>query len=169
LDAETSNRRRLPPGSHGIPADVVAQNQRERLIAAMVEVCGTKGYAEASVAAVAKAAGVSTATFYEQFADKRDCMLAAHRQLFDRLLERVERIPDLLGLFAVDPPSARLLTVEVLAAGPDGAERHADSVQALAERLGTDWIRTAGALALIGKLVMADEAERLPELADELS
>jgi len=27
--------RRLPSGSHGIPADVVARNQRERLVAAM--------------------------------------------------------------------------------------------------------------------------------------
>ena len=57
--------RRLPSGSHGIPAEVVARNQRERLVAAMAEVCAEVGYAEASVAGVAKRAGVSSVTFYK--------------------------------------------------------------------------------------------------------
>jgi AcrR family transcriptional regulator len=174
--------RRLPPGSHGIPADVVARNQRERLVAAMAEVCAEQGYAEATVAAVAKRAGVSSLTFYKQFADKRDCMLAAHRQLLGRLLEEVDQASDggrsevgphavlhtALEIFAADPPSARLLTVEILAAGPEGARRHDAMVEAFAERLDTDWVRAAGMLALVGKLVVADEADRLSELEDEL-
>jgi len=82
---------RLPPGSHGIPADVVARNQRERLVAAMAEVCAERGYAQTSVAEVAKQAGVSSLTFYKQFAGKESCMLAAHRQLQGRLLEEVDR------------------------------------------------------------------------------
>ncbi len=36
--------RRLPPGPHGIPPELVERNQRERLIAAMAEVCGENGY-----------------------------------------------------------------------------------------------------------------------------
>jgi AcrR family transcriptional regulator len=167
--------RRLPPGSHGIPADVVARNQRERLVAAMAEVCAERGYAEASVAAVAKRAGVSSVTFYKQFAGKRECMLAAHRQLSGRLLEEVDRVRPgevgaplrtALALFAADPPSARLLTIEILAAGREGVERHDAMVAAFADRLGVDWIRAAGILALVGKHVVAGEAERLPELAD---
>jgi AcrR family transcriptional regulator len=172
---ERAERRRLPPGSHGIPADVVARNQRERLIAAMAEVCAERGYAEASVADVVKRAGVSTVTFYKQFADKQDCMLAAHRQLLGRLLEEVDRARDAraivhgaLALLAADPPSARLLTVEILAAGPEGAKRHDALVQAFAECLGADWIVGAGLLALIGKRVMAGEAASLPQLEDEL-
>jgi AcrR family transcriptional regulator len=167
---------RLPPGSHGIPADVVARNQRERLVAAMVEVCAERGYAGASVASIVKHAGVSSVTFYEQFADKRDCMLAAHRQLLGRLLEELDRVGEgkailrkALELFAADPPSARLLAVEILAAGPKGAKRHDAAVEALAERLDVDWIRAAGMLALIGKLAMAGEAVRLPELEEELT
>lgn len=173
----------MPPGSHGIPADVVARNQRERLIAAMAEVCAERGYAETSVERVAKRAGVSSVTFYKQFAGKRDCLLAAHRQLLGRLLEEVDRVrgesaPDAqvraairnaLGIFAADPPSARLLTVEVLAAGPEGVKRHDSTVEALAERLGTDWVRAAGLLALVGKHVVAGEADRLPQLEDELA
>ena len=53
---------RLPAGSHGIPAEVVALNQRERLISAIAEVCAEKGYAEIAVADVVRRAGVSTAT-----------------------------------------------------------------------------------------------------------
>jgi AcrR family transcriptional regulator len=168
--------RRLPPGSHGIPADLVARNQRERLVAAMAEVCAEVGYAEASVAAVAKRAGVSSVTFYKQFAGKEDCLLAAHRQLLGRLLEEVDRadgvratIRTALAIFAADPPSARLLTIEILAAGPEGAKRHDAMVEAFAERLGTDWVRAAGMLALVGKLAVAGEAERLPGLEDELA
>jgi AcrR family transcriptional regulator len=188
--------RRLPPGSHGIPADVVARNQRERLVAAMTEVCAERGYAGASVAEVAKRAGVSSVTFYNQFAGKQDCMLAAHRQLLGRLLEEVDPVRDresapeaksratirtALALLAADPPSARLLTVEILAAGPEGAKRHDAMVAAFARRLrreddlaeaspvpDPDWIRMAGALALVGKLATAGEADRLPELEDEL-
>ncbi len=73
-----------------------------------------------------------------------------------------------LSLFAADVPSARLLTVEVLAAGPEGVKRHDAMVEAFAERLGTDWVRAAGMLALVGKRVVAGEADRLPGLEDEL-
>lgn len=172
---------RLPPGSHGIPADVVARNQRERLIAAMAEVCAERGYAQASVAEVARQAGVSSLTFYKQFASKQDCLLGAHRQLLGRLLEELDRVTEgegasrarvairtALSLFAADAPSARLLTVEVLAAGPEGVKRHDAMVEAFAERLGTDWVRAAGVLALVGKRVVAGKAALLPELEDEL-
>jgi AcrR family transcriptional regulator len=188
--------RRLPPGSHGIPAEIVARNQRERLVAAMAEACAERGYAETSVADVARRAGVSSATFYKQFADRRDCMLAAHRQLLGRLLEEVDRalaaeskeearartaIGATLGLLAADPPSARLLTVEILAIGAEGAKRHDAAVEAFARRLRSggpvaedsplsdaEWARAAGILALIGKRVMAGEAAGLSELEDEL-
>lgn len=149
----------------------------------MTEVCAERGYAQTSVAEVAKRAGVSSLTFYKQFGGKQDCMLAAHRQLLGRLFEEVDRasggepvdvkpgravIHTALALFAADPPSARLLTVEILAAGPEGIKRHDAMVEAFAERLGADWVRTAGMLALAGKLAVAGEAERLPQLEDEL-
>lgn len=180
MNADSSSARRLPPGSHGIPADVVARNQRERLIAAMAEVCAERGYAGASVAEVSKRAGVSSLTFYKQFADKEDCMLSAHRQLSGRLLEEIDRVAEekgtgaraairtALALFAADPPSARLLAVEILAAGPEGSKRHDAMVAAFAERLGRGWAAAAGMLALVGKLVVTGEAERLPTLEDEL-
>ena len=180
---EETIARRLPPGSHGIPAEVVARNQRERLVAAMAEVCAERGYAETTVERVAKRAGVSSVTFYKQFAGKQDCLLAAHRQLLGRLLEEIDRasgeaepgdrghaaLHAAFGIFAADPPSTRLLTLEILAAGPEGVKRQDAIVEAFAERLGTDWVRAAGLLALVGKHVVAGEADRLPQLEDELA
>ena len=181
--AGSDEARRLPRGSHGIPADLVARNQRERLVAAMAEECAGLGYAEATVSGVSKRAGVSSLTFYKQFKDKRECMLAAHEELLGRLLEELDRVGEsrggseavaravlraALAIFAADPPSARLLTVEILAAGPVGIERHDAMVAALAERLGCGWLPAAGMLALVGKLAIAGEADRLPELEGEL-
>jgi AcrR family transcriptional regulator len=158
---------------------VVARNQRERLVAAMAEECAERSYAEVSVAGVAKRAGVSSASFYTQFADRRDCLLAAHAELLERLLEAVDgarggtperaTLRATLELLGGDAPSARLLTVEILALGPEGSRRHDAMVEAFAERLGADWVAAAGLLALVGKLAVAGEAERLPRLEDDLA
>lgn len=180
---------RLPSGPHGIPADIVARNQRERLIAALAEVCGEKAYAEITITDIVRRAAVSSATFYKFFADKRACMLAAHEELCGRLLGEVELacaeregearvrsgIRTALQLLAADPPSARLLTVEVLALGAEGAARHAAMIEAFARQLRgseevgvEEWVLGAGIAALIGRLVIAGEAEALPALEDEL-
>lgn len=196
MSPSDDDARRLPSGAHGIPADVVARNQRERLVAATAEACAEKGYAETSVADLAHRAGVSTATFYKLFPGKRECALEAHRELSARLLEEVDRAcaeegergarvriaaRTLLRLLAADAPTARLLTVEVLALGPAGAERNDAALEAFATRLravhrGQDdppdsnaaWALAAGISMLIGKRVMAGEAAGLPGVEDEL-
>jgi AcrR family transcriptional regulator len=196
MSTRGDDARRLPAGPHGIPADVVARNQRERLVAAVAEACAEKGYADISVADIATRAGVSTATFYKLFAGKHECALEAHRELLERLLEEVDRACDevngpeakvragvrtVLALFAADAPTARLLTVEVLALGPAGAVRNDAAVEAFASRLraareqgaeqrslAADWTLAAGIAMLLGKRVMASKAASLPELEDEL-
>ena len=55
----------------------------------MVTVTAAKGYEATTVADVLEEAGVGRETFYELFADKRDCMLAAHANLVDELEARV--------------------------------------------------------------------------------
>ena len=184
--------RRLPPGASGIPPDIVARNQRERLFAAVAEACAEKGYVETSVADLAARAGISTATFYKLFAGKRECVLDAHAELLERLLEEVDRaceaaaaweekvravLRTVLVLFAADAPTARLLTIEVLALGPAGAARNDAAVEAFAARLRSErdgestdaeWATVAGIAMLIGKRVMAGEAASLPALEGEL-
>lgn len=57
----------LPRGHHGIPPELVAQNQRQRLIAGLAQALGEHGYASLTVARVISAFGISRKTFYENF------------------------------------------------------------------------------------------------------
>lgn len=129
---------RLPRGRHGLSREAVTRSQRERLLAAAAAVIGTRGYESTTVADILAAAGVGRETFYELFDDRRDCVLAAHAVLLDRLLERmrdayggpgrwVERcgalIAALLDWLAADAVAARFLVVELAAIGPEFLER----------------------------------------------
>jgi AcrR family transcriptional regulator len=77
--------RRLPRGRHGIPQEVVAANQRERLLKATAAAIAERGYASLAVGDVTSRAGVSRATFYKLFKDKHACVLAAQGWAIDRL------------------------------------------------------------------------------------
>lgn len=180
--------RRLPPGPHGLPPELVERNQRERLIAAMAEVCGERGYAESSVAEIAKRAGVSTASFYRQFKDRRECMLTSFDELFGRLLEGIElacvgeserparaRIAARIAaeLLAGDPPTARLLSVEVLACGKQGVRAQQGAIERLAATLrgqaepplpDAAWAVVAAIFARVGKRAAEGETPTTAEL-----
>jgi AcrR family transcriptional regulator len=178
--------RRLPPGPHGIPPELVERNQRERLIAAMAEVCGESGYGGTSVTDVSRHAGVSTGSFYRQFKDKRECMLVSFKELFGRLLEEVERaceaeptekakaaIRTAANLLAGDPPTARLLTVEIVTVGREGVRLQHEAIEQLAGRLrkarepgavgpapvpGAEWATVAAMVALVARRVAEGES-----------
>jgi AcrR family transcriptional regulator len=66
----------LPPGRHKIPRSEVRASQRERLMRAMLEEVGARGYAATTVPRVIAAARVSRNAFYALFDDKLDCFLA---------------------------------------------------------------------------------------------
>jgi AcrR family transcriptional regulator len=65
-------------------------DQRSRLLKAIVEVAASDGYPQAKIAVIAERAGVSRATFYEQFEGKEEGFLLAYR-------EQAERISSELG------------------------------------------------------------------------
>lgn len=111
-------------------------SQRERLLAAMIALTGRSGYQAVTIGELSTRAGVSRATFYEQFGDKEACMLAAYAAAFERLRERMlppapdrKRTPaqwreeltgmlaGLLGAVAENPDAARVLFLESLSAG----------------------------------------------------
>jgi AcrR family transcriptional regulator len=132
---------RLPSGRHGLPREAVAASQRGRLLDAMAQVVAEKGYAATTVADVVERAGVSRRTFYEQFADKEACFLAAYdvglAVVLDRIRGAVETatgpagwreraragVEAFLALLASEPAFARALQVEILTAGPSALER----------------------------------------------
>ena len=84
-----STPNRLPSGRHGLPRETVAASQRARMIDAMAAVVAEKGYAATTVADVVERAGVSRRTFYEQFADKEACFLAAYEVGLAVVLDRI--------------------------------------------------------------------------------
>jgi AcrR family transcriptional regulator len=62
------------------------RSQRERLLNAMTELAAEHGFHGVRIAQVSSRAGVSMTTFYEQFADKEDCMVAAYGRAAELML-----------------------------------------------------------------------------------
>lgn len=123
---------RLPAGRHGLPRSFVAQNQRLRVVAAMVRLLPEWGYPALTIGQLTDEAGVSRAAFYGQFAGKEECFLAAYEVASRWLCERVgaavseiddweERVragaTEALRLLAANGPMAHLLAVEAYRAG----------------------------------------------------
>jgi len=130
--------RRLPRGTHGLDRDVVEASQRTRLLEAVGRAVAERGYAAATIDDVVRRAGVSKKTFYEHFADKEDCFLAAYEAASEELLERVREahavhddwlertragVRAYLRWLAAEPALARVFLIEVAAAGPRALER----------------------------------------------
>ncbi|WP_158886637.1 TetR/AcrR family transcriptional regulator [Amycolatopsis anabasis] len=67
----------LPRGPHGLSRAEIAARQRRRMLWAGWQLLAEKGFS-ATVADVTAKAGVSRKTFYDHFADREDCLLAAY-------------------------------------------------------------------------------------------
>jgi AcrR family transcriptional regulator len=132
----------LPRGPHSLTREQVADNQRARLRRAMLAAIGQNGYGATTVSAVVTRAGVSRKAFYEHFANKEECFLAAYeviaadaRSRVNRVLEseaqreRTEQaIRTLFELATANPDAMRLATTEIAAIGPAGLERRERAV-----------------------------------------
>jgi AcrR family transcriptional regulator len=118
----------------------VETSQRRRILDAMVGVVAELGYPDARVVDVIERAGVSRKTFYELFADREECFLAAYDHAVGRLyrgtdvaFESASAMPwaeririalgAFLGLMAAEPEMAKFCIVDVLAAGPRALAR----------------------------------------------
>src|SRR5262249_16782128 len=147
--ARSAWRRRRPAEACGrgawldrlVPKPAGESSQRRRLLNGMIGAAARYGLGEASVARVIREAGVSRATFYEHFADRDDCFLAAHRLVAEGIEEivaqNIERPPaEMLAalLRAADrnPAAARVGLIEGLAG--DAAVRR--QFEELLDRLG---------------------------------
>jgi AcrR family transcriptional regulator len=137
----------LRPGPNGLPRGQVTEIQRSRMLAATVDAVQDVGYARTTVAQVIGRARVSRKTFYDIFADREDCFLAAFEQALAQAAvlarEAYEResgwregirsaLARLLMLMDEEPALAKLCIVEALAAGENVLERRAEVLDELA-------------------------------------
>lgn len=147
-------RERLPSGRHQLPREAVLASQRGRMLDAMMSVVSEKGYALVTIADVVKRAGVSRRTFYEHFAEKEDCFLAAYDTGVEILLGGMRdavralnggdwqawarvSIESYLEILDAQPNFAWALHVEVFAAGSAAQARRAQIIS----RLAGEWRR----------------------------
>jgi AcrR family transcriptional regulator len=189
---------RLPRGPYAISADVVAADQRRRLLEALPAVVAEHSFESATVDQIVKVAQVRRNSFYEQFADKRDCFFAAYEIAQERLFgvltyqcyagaslsERVSRSFEAgLNLLGADPAMTRLVIVEAPAAGEGIASRHHEWLDRYGRLLRfaaisspeIDGPSAAVERAVVGaivsrvkQVVLAGKAKELPTLRPEL-
>jgi AcrR family transcriptional regulator len=127
MDTGGDTPTRLPSGKHDLPPDLVAQSQRDRIMLGVAETVKERGYAKTTVAEICARAGVSTATFYELFRDRDDCLMAAANSLLGEIVALVssrlspdkpihqmvrDALAAVLTLMAQRPAFAHLIFVE---------------------------------------------------------
>lgn len=187
----------LPRGRHGLPRELIVENQRARLVSGMIAAVAELGYGKATVAKVIKPAKVSRRTFYETFTGKEDCYRAAYEASFEFLHDRTlaaaseEPWPDsvrrglevLLENLAAHPKLATFFLVSPAGVDDTAASRHHLAMRELVEALvakapdagaggaagGTRIEALAGGLArLTATKVSAGQADELPALLPDL-
>jgi AcrR family transcriptional regulator len=153
IELLASSEGRFPSGARKLPSELVKAVQRERLIVAMLTAASELGYRETNVQDVIERAGVSRPTFYEHFANKEDCFLAAFDTSAQRLRDKLEAasrkggdvwrdrlryaLEALLRFASSEPDTARTLIVEARAASADAVMRRVELLDHFATCLDT--------------------------------
>jgi AcrR family transcriptional regulator len=189
---------RLPRGRHGLSPEFVAQNQRDRLIAGLTAVLYEEGYQRTTVSLIGKKASVSKSDFYKHFESKDDCFFAAYEAAIERVRGQVlaacakpgqwpDRVRDgiaaLLSTLAADPALASISLVEGLRAGRGVYDRYQAAVESFVVYLhdgapqapgggevpaATDEAVVGGIASLLGRRVLAGQAEQIDQLLPEV-
>jgi AcrR family transcriptional regulator len=181
-----------------LSAKAPKQSQRERILNAMIALAAEEGYLAVSIAQVSARAGVSSATFYEQFDGKEDCMLAAYRVITDRAFEQMQAVAvgqmdsseaaratlaALMRGMRDDPNGGRVVFIEAQAGGPlvrEERKRVLGEFERRSQRLldgapdderMLDIPVTAvigGARSIVARCLRANSEDELPLLVDDM-
>jgi AcrR family transcriptional regulator len=194
MDASGGAPTRLPSGRHDLPPDLVVRSQRDRLMSGMAEAVASTGYPSTTVEDICSRAGVSTATFYELFRDKDDCLAASAETLLGEIVTIVtgqyspdkairyvirDAIASVLALMAQRPAAAHLIFVNGRYLTPAARQAYTSGVTLLLSLL--DQVRVeadpnlesprSSARAAVGSIemlirteVLAGRAEQLPAI-----
>ncbi len=149
----------LPRGPQALPREQVARHQRERLYKAMVECVDERGYVATTISELVARARISRRSFYEHFHNKDECLLATYDTVVERLRRRLDEaqnpaedwdeqlesyIRTLFDAAGDRPDAARLVCVEMGAAGPIGVQRWADGAERLQQYIVAGFARADG-------------------------
>jgi len=125
-----------------------SRGARPQLIEGLCSSVEQKGYAATTIADIVRHARVSKRTFYEAFADKEECFLAAYRELSDQTMQAVAAAVDgdepwerqieravRAYLVTLDsrPALTRTFLLEIQAAGPQALGLRRQVLQEFAE------------------------------------
>lgn len=136
---------RPAPGRHQLSREFIAHHQQARITAALAEEVAAQGYRAVTVADIVRRAGIARNTFYDNFASKEACFLAAQDYAVGEALRRVIEaatevdswqaradagLAAFLHYVASEPALARTCIVEALSAGPAAVARYEASLQA---------------------------------------
>ncbi len=186
----------MRPG-RGMPREEAERNHRERLFAAMVASVVEKGYEATRVADLVALSGISRSAFYRQFADKKECFLAAAEELIEptvAIMEHAEKSPSgeermreaveaFLRLMVAQPAAAKMCFVEIYAAGPEAVtliDRTLDRFEKFGtaqfeqipgrEGMPREMVRAmiGGLQKVVHKRLYRDEQDLLVELAPQI-
>jgi TetR/AcrR family transcriptional regulator len=128
--------------------------RRERIVDALTQLVADAGYPSVTVAKVITLAGVSRATFYEEFSDKEDCLVAALASAGECVQRAVsagvEHVPAelraagvvaaLFDLAGSQPAIVRVALSEPLASGKSALTARDDTVAALAMMIDSAYV-----------------------------
>ena len=172
--------------------DLLSPSERERILAAIAELCATRGYAELTVAEVLERSGVSVEVFDELFPDKEQCAKAAVDVILAEVMavvsanysaDRSQRdsyllaIMAILELLAARPGFAYISFIGARQMAPtslgEGLETGARLLSAMLERLREEGDVAAvpasaaraalgGAEAVVRREIVAGRAQTLP-------
>ena len=194
----TGTLRPLPVGPHRIPRAEVRADQRQRLFVAVAELLGEPGVSNLPIALLVERARVSKATFYENFSDVGECLLAAYedaerclwREIEDAAAEGSDwasqvdaAVAAVLNFFADRPSLVYLFDLEGRAADRSLARRREETLERLVAGLragrrsplalelpaATERVLIEHGLILVRMKINAGEAARLPELEGRLA
>lgn len=133
---------------HAPRLELVNSPKREKILEGMLDAVGTEGYDATSVRTVLDRAGLYRQAFYDNFADKDACYLAALEMGIARLEATVARgaasqegwrgklrggLGALLDQLDEEPAMGRAVIVEVHAAGPEALARRAEAMKRAAD------------------------------------
>lgn len=139
---------KLKPGP-GHSRHQVQRHQQARLHGAMLDAVSSYGFRTVTVRRLIALASVSTATFYQHFANVEDCFVSTHQTATERILLQANSsravgrtkglaamLTSLLLGFSSNPKESKLVLLEAYSAGPEARSRISQTEDIISELIG---------------------------------